>query len=185
MPVSHVDVLVLGLLAEEPLYGYQLLERYRARAMEFWAPAGRASVYQSLRRLEREGMVSGKSQEGREGPDRRVYRVSRPGRDRLRQALLEWFGPGGAHPADRALPFGFAHLLPAEEVRRGIAARDASLRQRVQDIGAERSRLQAARGPTGVLARRMLDREEALAGAELAWLGAFRRDAGRIRRAAQ
>src|SRR5436190_5270140 len=42
MAMTHVDVLVLGLLAEEPLYGYQLLERYRARSMELWAPSGRA-----------------------------------------------------------------------------------------------------------------------------------------------
>jgi len=184
MTMTHVDVLVLGLLADEPLYGYQLLERYRARAMEYWAPSGRASVYQALRRLERKGLVSGRSQQGRVGPDRRVYRLARSGRDRLRQALLERFGRGGAHPVDRALPFGFAHLLSAEEVRGGVAARESALRARTEEIRAERARLRTARGPVAVLARRMLDREEGLASAELAWLGAFRRDAGRLRREA-
>src|SRR5256885_15148680 len=101
MAMTHVDVLVLGLLAEEPLYGYQLLERYRARSMELWAPSGRASVYQALRRLEREGLVSGKSQGGSAGPDRRVHRPTRSGRDRLREALLDRFGAPGPHPADR------------------------------------------------------------------------------------
>jgi DNA-binding PadR family transcriptional regulator len=182
MAMTHVDVMVLGLLADEPLYGYQLLERYRARAMEYWAPSGRASVYQALRRLEREGLVSGRSQQGRVGPDRRVYRLARSGRDRLREALLERFGPGGPHPADRALPFGFAHLLSAEEIRSGVAARESALRVRMEEVRAERARLRSARGPVGVLARRMLDREEALAGAELTWLGAFRRDAARLRR---
>jgi PadR family transcriptional regulator PadR len=185
VPVSHVDVMVLGLLAEEPLYGYQLLDRYRSRAMEYWAPAGRASVYQSLRRLEREGMVSGKAQEGRVGPDRRVYRLTRPGRDRLRQALVARFGAGGPHPGDAALPFGFAHLLSTEEVKGGVAARESSLRDRVASFRAERARLQGTRGPVSVLARRLLDREEAVAAAELTWLGAFRRDAGRLRRASQ
>jgi DNA-binding PadR family transcriptional regulator len=185
MAMTHVDVLVLGLLAEEPLYGYQLLERYRARAMELWAPSGRASVYQALRRLEREGLVSGRSQEGREGPDRRVYRPTRPGRDRLRQALVDRFGAGGPYPVDRALPFGFAHLLSADEVRRGVAARESALRARVDQVRADRARLRSARGPANVLARRLLDREEGLAAAELTWLGAFRRDAARLRREAQ
>ena len=182
MTITHVDVLVLGLLAEEPLYGYQLLERYRARAMKLWAPSGRASVYQALRRLEREGLVSGRSQVGREGPARRVYRLTRPGKDRLRQALLDRFGAGVAHPADRALPFGFAHLLSAEDVRRGVAARESALLARIEEVRGERVRLRTARGPANVLARRLLDREEALATAELTWLGAFRRDAGRLRR---
>jgi PadR family transcriptional regulator PadR len=184
MALSHVDVIVLGLLAEEPLYGYELLERYRERAMELWAEAGRASVYQALRRLERDGLVSGRAQEGREGPDRRVYRIARPSRDRVRQALLDRFayrGPGGA---DHTLPFGFAHLLSAQEVRRGVAEREAALRERLDSIRLERARLQAGRGPASVLARTLLDREEALTGADLTWLAAFRRYAGRIRRSA-
>ena len=56
MAVSKVEVVVLGLLAEEPLYGYELLERFRARSMGFWVEVGKASVYQVLRRLEREGL---------------------------------------------------------------------------------------------------------------------------------
>src|SRR5204862_4227718 len=123
---------------------------------------GRASVYQALRRLEREGLVSGKSQGGSAGPDRRVHRPTRSGRDRLREALLDRFGAPGPHPADRALPFGFAHLLPADEVRRGVSAREAALRSRAEEIGAERPRLRSARGPANALARRLLDREEGL-----------------------
>ncbi len=182
MALTHVEVIVLGLLSEEPLYGYQLLERYRSRAMEHWAEAGRASVYQSLHRLDRDGLVSGRAQRGQEGPGRRVFRITRSGRDRLRQALRERFPAGGPHPADSGLPFGFAHVLSAEEVRRGIAARDAALRERVGALREERARLQAARGPANVLARKLLDREEAVATAELSWLAAFRRDVGRIRR---
>jgi DNA-binding PadR family transcriptional regulator len=182
MALTHTEVIVLGLLSEKPLYGYQLLERYRDRAMGLWAEVGRASVYQSLHRLDRDGLVSGKAQRGQEGPDRRVYRITRSGRDRLRRALLDRLAAGGPHPADSALPFGFAHLLSAEEVRRGIAARDTTLRDRVVAIRGERARLQNARGPANALARKLLDREESTATAELSWLASFRRDVGRIRR---
>jgi len=43
--VSKVEVVVLGLLAEEPQYGYDLLERFRSRGMGFWVEVGKASVY--------------------------------------------------------------------------------------------------------------------------------------------
>ena len=59
MATSKVEVVVLGLLAEEPLYGYDLLERFRARSMGFWVEIGKASVYQALRRLERDGLIGG------------------------------------------------------------------------------------------------------------------------------
>ncbi|MDP9295203.1 MAG: PadR family transcriptional regulator [Actinomycetota bacterium] len=64
MEVSKVEVVVLGLLAEERLYGYELLERLRDRSLAFWVEVGRASVYQALRRLEQEGLITGKAQGG-------------------------------------------------------------------------------------------------------------------------
>ena len=89
MQVSKVEVVILGLLAEEPLYGYGILERVRTRSMGFWAEIGRASVYQALRRMESEGSIAGRAQEGTDGPARRVFRITRAGRERLRAALLE------------------------------------------------------------------------------------------------
>ena len=40
MAISRVEVVVLGLVAEQPLYGYQLLERFGDRGgdpAQFWA----------------------------------------------------------------------------------------------------------------------------------------------------
>ena len=80
MAVSKVELVVLGLLADEPSYGYQLLERFRERSMSFWGEIGRASVYQARDRLEAKGLVTGRAQDGTTGPDRRVYRLTRTGR---------------------------------------------------------------------------------------------------------
>ena len=54
MEVARVDVVVLGLLAEEPLHGYELIERFRSRALGRWSEVGRASVYQAMKRLEQD-----------------------------------------------------------------------------------------------------------------------------------
>ncbi len=182
MQVSKVEVVILGLLAGEPLYGYELLERFRARSMGFWAEVGKASVYQALRRMEREGLVAGKAQEGTEGPDRRVYRVARPGRDRLRKGLVERFACAGPYEIDASLSLGFAHLLSPEDLRRGIAARDEALAAFREAIAAECARAAAERGAGRAVANRMLDQQEALAKAEAAWLAAFRRDLPKLRR---
>ena len=147
MVVSKVDVVILGLLAEEPLYGYELLERFRVRSLEFWVEVGKASVYQGLRRLERDGLVSGKSQEGTEGPDRRVYRISRTGRDRLRAGLLERFSGSAPYELEADLALGFSHLLSADEVRRGVMAREEGLAALRKAIADERSRAATDRGP--------------------------------------
>ena len=96
MTVSKVEVVVLGLLADEPMHGYDLLERFRARSMGFWVEVGKASVYQVLKRLEREGSIAGKAQEGTEGPDRRVYRITSGGQATAQRRSRRAVGSAGA-----------------------------------------------------------------------------------------
>jgi DNA-binding PadR family transcriptional regulator len=178
--VPRVEVVVLGLLAEEPLYGYQLLERFRERAMDVWAEVGRASVYQALHRLEREGSVGGKSQGGADGPERRVYRITRSGRDRLRRGLSERFGADAPYESEAGVALGFAHLAGPKAVREAVIARQEALARIEGRLVEARAALKGARGSGNTLARRMVDLQEALLRAERTWLVALRREAGRL-----
>jgi len=182
MAVPKVDVVVLGLLAEGPRYGYELLERSRDRSLPYWTVVGKASVYQALRRLEAGRWVTGRSQVGIEGPDRRVYRLTPGGRDRLREGVLERFDDGGPYEAASHLALGFVHVLPAEETKRGVEARAAALARRRGAIAEERSRVAGARGPGRAMALRLLELQDALASTEVAWLASVSRDLGRLRR---
>jgi len=182
MKTSKVEVVVLGLLAEEPLYGYDLIERFRTRSMGFWVEIGKASVYQTLRRLERGGLISGRSQEGPEGPDRRVYRITRAGRDRLKSGLSERVASLEPYETNGGLALGFAHLLSASEARKAVDQREVALRDLVDAIKTERARVFVDKGSGRVVSTAMLHRQELLAKAELAWIRGFRSDLGRIRR---
>lgn len=182
MRVSKVEVVILGLLAEESLYGYELLERFRDRSMGSWVEVGKASVYQALRRLELNGSISGKAQEGAEGPDRRVYRITRTGRERLRAGLTERFAGAEPYETEAGLALGFAHLAPADDTRRGIAARQAALEARRKALAEERARISAARGSGLAASARLLDLQDAFARTELSWLAAFKHDLAKLRR---
>jgi DNA-binding PadR family transcriptional regulator len=180
MDVARVDVVVLGLVAEEPLHGYELIERFRSRALGRWTEVGRASVYQALQRLEAAGMVSGRAQAGAGGPDRRVFRITRPGRDALRKGLVERFGLEAGYRSDPAAAIGQVHALPVAEARAGLREREAALRALAEGAAADRARLQQTKGPANAVARRMLDLQERLARTELEWLASLRRDLGRL-----
>ncbi len=182
MATSKVEVVVLGLLAEEPLYGYDLLERFRTRSMGFWVEIGKASVYQALRRLEREGLINGRSQEGPEGPDRRVYRISKAGRDHLTSGLSERVASLEPYETDGGLALGFAHLLSASDARKAVDERETAVHDLIDAIKTERSRVLTDKGPGRSVSTAMLARQESLAKAELAWIKGFRSDLARIRR---
>jgi DNA-binding PadR family transcriptional regulator len=182
MAVSKVEVIVLGLLAEGPMHGYDLLERARTRGMGSWAEVGKASIYQALHRLERSGAILGRAQEGPEGPDRRVFRITGAGRRRLRAGLDERFGTPAPYETDGGLALGFVHLLPAAEARRALDARERAVRDLLDAIELERARATEDRAAGRAVADAMLERQAALAAAELAWMKGFRSSLARLRR---
>ena len=73
---------LLGLLAREPLSGYDLKRRMERPVGYFWS-ARHSQIYPELARLEGEGMVSHElvEQEGR--PDKKVYEITAAGREAL------------------------------------------------------------------------------------------------------
>jgi DNA-binding PadR family transcriptional regulator len=182
MTVSKVEVAVLGCLAEEPLHGYDLLERMKARSMGLWAEVGKASVYQALQRLEKQGLVTGKDEEGKDGPDRRVYRIARTGRARLRAGLVERFGEAAPYETGAGLALGFAHLLSSAQAGRALDERERALHDLIDAAHAERTRAGSGHGAGRTVADAMLERQTLLADAELMWIKGFRASLGKVRR---
>ncbi len=88
---------LLSLLAEGPKYGLQLREEFESRTGEVW-PLNVGQVYSTLRRLERDELISP------EGPDdhrEKTYRVLPAGLEELRRWLEET--PSASQPERREL----------------------------------------------------------------------------------
>lgn len=79
LPRNALQAWTLLLLRHEPGHGYDLLRRLD------WPGADRAGprLYRLLRDLEQEGMVRSVWTEGADGPERRVYRLTRKGARQL------------------------------------------------------------------------------------------------------
>ena len=90
MRVPVPDDLILGLLASEPMHGYELLARFEAPSElgRVWTMS-RSQVYAVLKRLEEQGLIRGRAVRGQSAPDRFVYDVTSAGRGRLDRWLLE------------------------------------------------------------------------------------------------
>lgn len=84
-----VPFLVLSVLADGELYGYQIAQRIRDRSGAFLAPS-EGSLYPALHRLERDGAVMAEWRDGDRGPRRRYYRLTPAGSKLLTDARAEW-----------------------------------------------------------------------------------------------
>ena len=82
------DLLVLSVLEEEVLHGYEIAQRIRDAAAGLALSEG--ALYPTLHRLERRGALTATWGPGEAGPRRRYYRLSDDGRGLLAEARAEW-----------------------------------------------------------------------------------------------
>jgi len=82
------DLVLLSLLAERPMHGYQANAELERREVRDWANISRPQVYYSLEKLARMGMLRAvESEEPLAGPERRVFTTTAKGQSALGAAL--------------------------------------------------------------------------------------------------
>lgn len=74
-------------LAEQPAHGYQLIEKLASIGLEELAPDPTV-VYRTLRRMERDGLVTSEWIPGEAGPAKRLYRLTPEGEELLHAWVL-------------------------------------------------------------------------------------------------
>jgi DNA-binding PadR family transcriptional regulator len=77
---------LLGLLAIEPMSGYDLGLTIRGSVGHFWNESY-GQIYPNLKRLAADGLANSKTERQKGKPDRRIYSITPKGRERLAQWL--------------------------------------------------------------------------------------------------
>jgi DNA-binding PadR family transcriptional regulator len=165
---STLGLIVLWQLFEGPKHVYgiqkQLKEQGKDRVVNVRA---RASLYQTLERLMRQGLVEVQETVRREGyPDRIVYAITDAGRETARDWLREMLRTTGGEYPD---------FIAAVSILFGLAPDDArvQLEQRAESLAAELADTTAQLEGNAGLPRLFLLEEEyrqAVVQAELSWL---------------
>ena len=87
------DLVLLSLLAERPMHGYQANLELERRQVQDWAGISRPQVYYSLEKLVKLGLIRGANSDApAAGPERSVFATTSKGRAALAKALEneEW-----------------------------------------------------------------------------------------------
>src|SRR5947209_17530097 len=82
------DLVLLSLLAERPMHGYQANLELERRQVRDWAGISRPQIYYSLKKLVRCGFIrAAESHDPSAGPERTVFATTAGGRSALAKAL--------------------------------------------------------------------------------------------------
>ena len=82
------DLVILSLLAERSMHGYDVNATLDERQIREWAPVSRPQIYYSIDKLATLGLIAvAADDEPAAGPERRIFKTTAAGRDRLAESL--------------------------------------------------------------------------------------------------
>lgn len=142
---SALALAVLALLSEEPMHPYRMQQLIKQRHKEAVVNVRlRSSLYQTIDRLERAGLIAVQETEKADNrPERTIYRLTLEGAATSRRWLREML----AHPVNEFPDFpaalSFLPLLPPHEALALLSSRAEALVTEIADI----DRKLAAVGP--------------------------------------
>lgn len=128
------DLVLLSLLVERPMHGYQANLELERRQVRDWAGISRPQVYYSLEKLERMGLLrASRDLEPAGGPERTVLATTAKGREALADALerADW-------ATQRERPAFLTWMALSWQARPGVVRRQIAARRKFLESELER-----------------------------------------------
>ena len=166
-------LVILGLLRERPLHGYEI-KHIIEEHMGDWTSIAFGSIYFALKKLTAEGLVKVAATE-RTGnrPSRTVYALTEVGREEFLRLLRELWAKAERQFFATDLGLFFMDALPLEEVLEHLQARLDELNRTAEYL--QRHQAENMANPhVPRQARFIFDHSQAHLDAELAWTRALR-----------
>jgi PadR family transcriptional regulator, regulatory protein PadR len=89
LPQGTLDLLILKIIAVQPVHGYAIAQRLQQISGEVVQVPG-GSLYPALHRLENRGLVKSDWKETETGRDAKFYRLTNKGRAQLESQSASW-----------------------------------------------------------------------------------------------
>jgi DNA-binding PadR family transcriptional regulator len=136
---SVLAVAVLTMLAEAPMHAYRMQQLIKERHKdEVVNVAQRNSIYQTIERLLRDGLIVVQATEKAENrPERTVYEITQSGRDYMREWMLTMLSTPAREFPEFPAALAFLPIIPQEEVREALAQRALTLQSQLSAVDSE------------------------------------------------
>jgi DNA-binding PadR family transcriptional regulator len=128
-----LELAILGLLKQRPMHGYQLSRELGGSLGGFWR-VSYGSLYPTLRRLERRGLVAPLPGEATGGRRKTVYGITEQGERAFLELLQEPPGDTSSEDARFRVRLAFFRYLPPETRIRLLERRRGLLADRLETI---------------------------------------------------
>jgi DNA-binding PadR family transcriptional regulator len=111
-----IRTIILGLLRERPMHGYEIQQYIQMSQMERWANVLSGSIYYALNKMEQEELIRTEAEERTGARLRKIYAITEKGEKAFKDSLVEALSaPVRSLKSDFFVALGWIDELPKEE----------------------------------------------------------------------
>jgi len=130
--LSNAEAALLGLLAEQDMYPYQIEQEVKYRDMRFWTELSMSSIYKLLKKLEKSDLVIRKNQISAENRLQKFYSLSDKGMQVLQAKILELLTVPEHMRWQIDIGLYNSSVLSKEEVHKALTAYRGELEEKIK-----------------------------------------------------
>jgi len=168
--VTKVDLMVLGLLSEKPMHGYQLKRVLDENHADLWSEVSTGHLYYTLKKLKQSRYVDEKTTRNGNRPPRHVYALTDDGKKALKTGLdeLDVHTQRLFFSLDIVIAFARALLLPPGKLELLIGKRKSAVEEEMEEIK-DAWRDKIVSGNLSLSEYLIFEHRQSLLAAELRW----------------
>ncbi|MBI5510275.1 MAG: helix-turn-helix transcriptional regulator [Deltaproteobacteria bacterium] len=131
---SQKEIVLLGLIAEEPIHAYGLEQKIRTRRIAEWADIGFSSIYRVIDGLTRKRLVQSRLVQGGQGAARKVHEITAAGKAALANGVVTFLADMTPMKMAMSVGLAFAPNGPHAEVVRCLEERATAVAKAAAEI---------------------------------------------------
>jgi DNA-binding PadR family transcriptional regulator len=167
--MTDAELAILSIVAEGPIYGYDVQTVIAERDLRAWTNISNSSMYYVLEKLERQGLIA--STGTADDAARRQYRITTAGYGVLQTSVADLISTPREYGSGFELGLANLHVLRVEQIRTAFITYKQDLLSRRGQACERLAKLKERDTPFNVIA--MLEHHLALLQAELDWITTF------------
>jgi PadR family transcriptional regulator, regulatory protein PadR len=132
--MATTETVLLALLYEEDLYGYEIEQMIEDRHMRNWTRIGFSSIYNSLSTLEKKGVICSYYEKEQGSPKRKIYHLMENQKEKVYEMIKALLHSPEREESDFSLGMAFSLYLTRNDIQNSLLIYRQKLIERKKNI---------------------------------------------------
>ncbi len=133
--ITETELVILSLVAEKPVYGYEIDQIIQQRGMREWTAIGFSSIYYLLKKIEDKGWTTSEaSGSTKQGLQRTIYTITTAGLKTCREATLKSLSTPRGMPNVFLTALLNLPLLSSQQIQEALSKYKEALLMKINEL---------------------------------------------------